>query len=198
MIRLLNVYFSTKGVVLFVTEALIVLCSFLLSLFILAGFSESYILLIYEHGLIKILGLTFVVILLSYYFDLYEPALLFDEREIYFRTLMVLGILCFVISGLLYIEPDLEITHNSFPLSFFIMSILLMAWRRITPALLNLKAFRERVYILGKGDYAERISEIVRSRRDLGMDVIGCHYSVPDGYEPLDSAAEVVQCLRSI
>ena len=194
MIRLLNVYFPTKGLLLVLSEILLVICSFVAAVYILRG-SDAYILLNYEHGWSKIIGLTFLTVLMSYYFDLYEPALLFDEREIYFRTLLVLGFVCLVISGLLYFEPGLEITHNSFALSFVIMCVLLLGWRSLFPRIISNKLFRETVYILGKGDYAESISHIIRQRPDLGMDVVGCHYSVPDGIESLESSAEAVQSL---
>ena len=197
MIRLLNVYFPTKGILLFLTEALLVIGSFVASLYILAG-SDAYILLFFEHGWSKILGLTFLTVLMSYYFDLYEPNLLFEQREIYFRLLTVLGCVCIVISALLFFEPGLEITRNSFALSFAILSVLLMAWRSAYPQIINHKLFREDVYILGQGAYAESFSEIIRHRRDLGMDVTGCHYSVPDGNEPLGSAAAAVECMLNM
>lgn len=194
MIRILNVYFPARGVFLFLSETLIVIGSFILSLYILAG-SNAWPLLTHDHGRAKILGLTILVILMSYYFDLYEPGLLFDDREIYFRTLVVLGIVCFLISLLLYLEPTLEIAHNSFALAFFIMSILLLSWRRLFPVVVDSSIFRERVYVLGQGEYAESIAQIVRNRRDLGMKVVGCHFSVPDGIEPCATANEAVQHL---
>ena len=194
MIRLLNVYFPSKGILLFLSEALIIIASFVASVYVLRG-SDAYLLLYYEHGWSKILGLVFLTMLLSYYFDLYEPALLFEEREIYFRTLMVLGVVCFVLSALLYFEPTLEIAPNSFPLSFAVMSVLLLTWRTVFPRIVNQRIFRERVYVLGRGEYAESVAGIIRQRRDLGMDVVGCNFSAPDCDDPLANAEEAVQQL---
>jgi sugar transferase (PEP-CTERM system associated) len=195
MIRLRNVYFPTKSVLLFLSEALIVSGSLAAALWILRG-SDAYILLNYEYGWVKILALTVLVAIMSYYFDLYEPTLLFDRGEIYFRTLLVLGCVCILISILLYFYPDLEITHNAFAFSFVLMSILLIAWRKLFPWIISNSIFRERVYILGEGDHAESIARIVRQRRDLGMDVVGCQYSLPDGTRGENATVAVQSMLR--
>ena len=160
MNRLQSVYFPSKSVFLFLSEALIVSGSLAAALWVLRG-SDAYILLNYEYGWTKIIGLTLLVGITSYYFDLYEPTLLFDRGEIYFRTLLVLGCVCILVSGLLYFYPTLEISHNAFAFSFVLMSILLLAWRKLFPWILNKSVFRERVYILGQGEYAESIANIV-------------------------------------
>ncbi len=191
--RLQSVYFPTKSVFLFVSEGLIVSGSLAAALWALRG-SDAYILLNYEYGWPKILGLTLIVAIVSYYFDLYEPTLLFDRGEIYFRTLLVLGCVCILVSILLYFYPNLEISHNAFAFSFLLMSVLLLAWRKIFPWILSKSMFRERVYILGAGEYAESIAQIVRHRRDLGMDVVGCQYSLSDG-TIAETASEAVQSM---
>jgi len=53
MIRLFNVYYSTRTLVLLLCEALIVSGSFLLATTYLIG-SDTYIALMYENGLLKI------------------------------------------------------------------------------------------------------------------------------------------------
>jgi sugar transferase (PEP-CTERM system associated) len=196
MIRLANVYFPTKSVFLFLSEALIVIGSLAAALWILRG-PDAYILLNYEDGWYKILGLTLLIAILSYYFDLYEPTLLFDRGEIYFRTLLVLGCVCIMVSGLLYYYPDMEISHNEFAFSFVLMSVLLLSWRKAFPWILSKSIFRERVYVLGQGEYAESIAQIVRQRPDLGMDVVGCHYSLADGTSGENAMIAVQSLLRT-
>ena len=72
MIRLFNVYYPTRSLVLLLCEALLVGGSFLLAAAYLAG-PDTYIVLVYENGILKIAGITVITLLLSYYFDLYEP-----------------------------------------------------------------------------------------------------------------------------
>jgi hypothetical protein len=89
MIRLFNVYYPTRTLMLLLCEALLVGGSFLLATTYLIG-PDSYIALIYENGIFKILGITVLTLLLSYYFDLYEPQRISGRWEIYFRLLLVL------------------------------------------------------------------------------------------------------------
>ena len=72
MIRLFNVYYPTRTIVLLLCEALIVSGCFLLATVLLLG-PDTYLVLNYEYGGLKILGLTILTLLCSYYFDLYEP-----------------------------------------------------------------------------------------------------------------------------
>ena len=195
MIRFLNVYFPTRSVFLFLSEALIVSGSFVLSLWLLIG-SDAYITLNYEHGWAKILAMTVFTVMLSYYFDLYEPALLVDRREIYFRMLLVLGFTCLGISALLYFYPEFAMERNVFSLAFLLMTFLLLFFRRSYLWFLSKSIFRETTYILGNGSYAESLAQILRERKDLGMEVVGCNYSRPDGTQAESSAAAVQSLLQ--
>ena len=196
MIRLLNVYYPTRTVVLLFSEALIVAGSFLLALWILLG-PDAYLTLAYEHGGLKIGALAIITLMFSYYFDLYEPELLFDRREIYFRILLVLGCLSLLASALLYFFPELDIAPNVFALGFAFLAVLLIGWRRLFAWASNKSFFRERVYILGNDDYADSLREILLKRPDLGMEVVGCNYQLADGTR-LESAAAVVKCLQGM
>ena len=104
MIRLFNVYYSTRTIVLLLCEALIVSGCFLLATVLLLG-PDTYLVLNYEYGGLKILGLTILTLLCSYYFDLYEPQRISARWEIYFRLLLVLGFLSFLLSAIIYEFP---------------------------------------------------------------------------------------------
>src|SRR6202012_2580852 len=110
MIRLFNVYYPTRTIVLLLCEALIVSGCFLLATILLLG-PDTYLVLNYEYGGLKILGLTILTLLCSYYFDLYEPQRISARWEIYFRLLLVLGFLSFLFSALIYLFPDADIAH---------------------------------------------------------------------------------------
>ena len=107
MIRLFNVYYPTRTLVLLLCEVLLVSGSFLLATACLAG-PDTYIALIYENGILKIAGITVLTLLLSYYFDLYEPQRISGRWEIYFRLLLVLSVLSFFLAGLVYFFPEIE------------------------------------------------------------------------------------------
>ena len=171
MIRLFNVYYSTRTLVLLLCETLLVGGSFLLATWYLIG-PDTYIALIYEDGLWKITGVTVLTLLLSYYFDLYEPQRISGRWEIYFRLLVVLSVLSFLLAALVYFFPDLDIGPNVLVVGVTILAIALVIWRWAYELVIDLSMFRERVYVLGSGERARTVVDTLRIRRDAGMDVV--------------------------
>ena len=171
MIRLFNVYYSTRTLVLLLCEVLLAGGSFLLATTYLIG-PDTYIALIYENGILKIVGITFLTLLLSYYFDLYEPQRISERWEIYFRLLLVLSVLSFVLAGLLYFFPEIDIGPNVLVVGVSILAIVFVIWRSAYEWIIGLSVFRERVYVLGSGAWARTVVETLRTRRDAGMEVV--------------------------
>jgi sugar transferase (PEP-CTERM system associated) len=172
MIRLFNVYYSTRTIILLMCEALIVSGSFLLSTVLILG-PDTYICLNYEYGVIKIAALTILTLLLSYYFDLYEPQRISERWEIYFRLLLVLGFLSFLLSAVIYFFPQVDIAHYVLLLGLMFLTLGLVLWRGAYEWIIGREVFRERVYILGGGDRARMIADTLGSRKDAGMEVVG-------------------------
>jgi sugar transferase (PEP-CTERM system associated) len=171
MIRLFNVYYPTRTLVLLLCEALFVGGSFLLATQFALG-QDTYIALIYEFGLLKILGITVITLLLSYYFDLYEPQRISGRWEIYFRLLLVLSVLSFGLAGIVYFFPDAYIGPHVLTVGISILTIAFVIWRSVYEWIIGLSVFRERVYVLGNGERARSVVEILRARRDAGMEVV--------------------------
>ena len=171
MIRLFNVYYPTRTLVLLLCEALLVSGSFLLATAYLAG-PDTYIVLIYENGILKIAGITVLTLLLSYYFDLYEPQRISGRWEIYFRLLLVLGVLSFILAALLYLFPEMTSLPMFFSSAPRSLLLLLVIWRSAYESIIGLSVFRERVYVLGSGERARTVVEMLRARRDAGMEVV--------------------------
>src|ERR1035438_4643881 len=171
MIRLFNVYYPTRTLVLLLCEALLVSGSFLLATAYLIG-PDTYITLIYENGISKIAGFTVLSLLLTYYFDLYEPQRISGGWEIYFRLLLVLSVLSFILAGLMYLLPEIGLGRNVLVAGVSLLSIFLVIWRSAYEWILGLSVFRERVYVLGSGQRARAVVETLRTRRDSGMEVV--------------------------
>jgi len=173
MIRLLNVYYPTRTVMLLLCEAVIVASCFFVATFLVLGPDDAWIKLNYEYGYLKIAGLTFISLNFSYYFDLFEPQIVSAREAIYFRILLVLGFDCFAFSALLYFFPDFAIgPGHVYALGLAILTPVLILWRRAYDWILGLKAIRERVYVLGAGEFARSIVQTIRTRSDLGMEVV--------------------------
>src|SRR5580698_10728072 len=156
MIRLFNVYYPTRTIVLLLCEAFIVSGSFLLATVLMLG-PDTYLVLNYEYGAVKIVCLTVLTLLCSYYFDLYEPQRISARWEIYFRLLLVLGFLSFLLSAITYLFPALDIAGYVLVLGLALLTMALVAWRGAYQWIIGHKMFRERVYVMGGGERAHTV-----------------------------------------
>jgi sugar transferase (PEP-CTERM system associated) len=172
VIRLFNVYYPTRTLVLLLCEAFLVGASFTVATASILGLNNGYIELMYENGLAKIGTITVLTLLFSYYFDLYEPQRISARWEAYFRLLLVLSALSFVLAGLIFFFPQIDIGHNVLSVGVFLLTIFLLVWRRIDDWIVGFPLFRQRVYVLGNGIRAKHVAEVVRARRDAGMQII--------------------------
>ncbi|MFY9644040.1 MAG: polyprenyl glycosylphosphotransferase, partial [Terriglobales bacterium] len=128
MIRLFHVYYPIRTLILLLGEALIVWTSFLVAA-VLVLREDSYLVLNYEGGYIKLFIFTAVVLLCSHWFDLYDTSRFSGKGELFFRLFMVLGMLAFVTAGISYFHPAFLIGGNSTALGLFILTVALFGWR---------------------------------------------------------------------
>ncbi len=194
MIRLLNVYYPTRTIVLLLCEGLIVSGSFLLATVLLLG-PDTYLALNYEYGGLKILGLTVLTLLCSYYFDLYEPQRMTARWEIYFRLLLVLGFLSFLLSAVVWLFPDLDMARYVLLVGLIFLTVALVVWRSAYEWIIGRDAFRERVYVLGAGERAQVIVDLLAARKDAGMAVVGWGGYVADKTERRDSFSAAMEAM---
>lgn len=172
MIRLFNVYYPIRTLVLLGGEASLIWTSFLVAT-IWQHPENAYIVLNYEGGYLKIVAATLAVLVFSHLFDLYEPAQWNARGELYFRLLMVPGILALVTAVLAYLFPHLLIGNNTVVLALLLVTVALFAWRLAYAWLAQSPLLRERVYVLGIGERAQRLVNGLRSRTELGVEVAG-------------------------
>jgi sugar transferase (PEP-CTERM system associated) len=174
VIRLFNVYFPVRTLVLLVGEALIVGSSFLLGTFWNLDSSLRFKnALFIEGGYLRILGLTGIVLLLSHGFDLYDTSQLEARVDQAFRLLFVLGLVALVLAGVIYVFPGFLPGSDSALLGVGILTVGLFCWRSTYGWMVRQPLFRERVYVLGTGERAERLVQGLRSRAELGIEVVG-------------------------
>ena len=172
MIRLFNVYYPVRTLVLLVVETIVVFTSFLLGL-VLAFPEDSYIVLNYQYGYLKILVATVVVLICSHWFDLYDASRFDAKGELYFRLFLVPGLLALALGGCGYFYPNLLPGNNASLIGLVILTVGLFLWRTAYGWLVQRPSMQEKVYVLGTGQRAQRLVQGLRQRRDLGVDVIG-------------------------
>ncbi|MGD0295018.1 MAG: TIGR03013 family XrtA/PEP-CTERM system glycosyltransferase [Terracidiphilus sp.] len=172
MTRLFNVYYPSRTLARILCEVIFVSGSFLLATMLFTG-PDWGLVLIYENGLLKIAGITVITLLLIYYFDLYGPRRFSESWEIYFRILLVLSVLSFILAGLVYLFPELDIGPYVLLTGVSFLAVLLVLWRGSYEWIISHPMFRERVYVLGCGPRAHAVVDLLKSSRETGMEVVG-------------------------
>jgi sugar transferase (PEP-CTERM system associated) len=170
VIRLFNVYYPVRSLVLLVGEALVVWTSFLLGT-VLRYQQDSYLVLNYEGGYVKILIVSSFVLLFSHMFDLYDSSK--EQGEQFFRLLFMLGIVALVLAAVGFIFPSFLLGNSCFLFGVVILALALSGWRAAYTWLAQQPYLRERVYVLGTGERAQRLVQGLRSRSELGVEVAG-------------------------
>ena len=131
-----------------------------------------------EGGYIKIVAMTALVLLLSHGFDLYDSGRLSSSWDQAFRMLLVLGLLAFCLASVEVVYHNLLHGHAQVFLpgavwGLTVLTFMLFGWRLAHAWIVRQSFFRERVYVLGTGDRAQRLLEGLRKRTELGVEVVG-------------------------
>jgi sugar transferase (PEP-CTERM system associated) len=171
VIRLFKVYYPLRTLVLLAGEALIVWVSFVLGTMLRN--QDSWLLLNVEGGYLKILVITGVVLLLSHWLDLYDSSSLDKNWEQGLRILLVMGFVSLALSAVGFLFPDLMPGNGSALLGLIILTFTLFCWRGAYTWMVKQPFLRERVYVLGTGERAERLVQGLRKRSTLGIEVVG-------------------------
>ncbi len=178
MIRLFKVYYPLRTLVLLVGEAMIVWLSFVMGT-MLQNREDSWLLLNVENGYVKILAVTGVVLLFSHWFDLYDSSSVGAKWDQIFRLLLVLGFVSLALSAVGFLYPNIMPGNGSALAGLIILTFTLLGWRGAYFWMVKQPFLRERVYVLGTGERAERLVTGLRERSTLGIEVVGWTGDVP-------------------
>jgi len=171
VIRLFKVYYPLRTLVLLAGEALIVWVSFVLGTMLRS--QDSWLLLNVEGGYFKILAITGVVLLISYWLDLYDSSSLGENWEQGMRLLLVMGFVAVLLSAVGFMFPNFMPGNGSALFGLIILTFTLFCWRGAYCWMVKQPFLRERVYVLGTGERAERLVKGLRERSTLGIEVVG-------------------------
>lgn len=202
MIRLFKVYYPLRTLVLLVGEAMIVWLSFLLATiwrspdsWLLANVDGGYLQVLTVLGP-KILVVTAVVLLLSHLFDLYDASSLGAKWEHAFKLLLVLGLVALALAAVGSRYPELMPGNNSAFWGLVILTFTLFCWRGVCAWIVEQPFLRERVYVLGNGERAERLVKGLRQRSALGVEVVGWSGDVEGELTRENAASHLLSLVR--
>lgn len=170
MIRLFNVYYPIRTLVLLIGEALIVSTSLLLAV-MAKNYPDIYLALVEDKGIFKIFLITVVVLVGSHWFELYDTSRLITKGELYFRLLMVPGILAFILAAVAKFWPGYVLGNGASEIGLLFLTVALIGWRRGYDWLIQLPILIERVYVLGTGERAQRLVQGLRQNPEIGVEV---------------------------
>jgi sugar transferase (PEP-CTERM system associated) len=190
VIRIFNVYYPSRSLILVMGEALMIFASLLIG--VIWRFREdSFLVLNFENGYYTVFTLTFLALLLSHGFDLYDPLHFEAKGELYFRVLLVPGLLAFGLAIASAIFPNVMLGNFAFLSGLIIMTLALLAWRSAYAWLVSQPFLRERVYVLGTGERAQRLVLGLKGHSEMGIDVVGWTGDVEDNVTRESMAAHL-------
>jgi sugar transferase (PEP-CTERM system associated) len=184
VIRLFKVYYPLRTLVLLAGEALIIPLSFLAGMLLVLRHSEYSVLelqlknqLFIENEYLKILVVTGIVLAIFHSVDLYDEPQTKGRWAQMFRLLLVLGLAALVLAVVLEVRTPRAGEYSAGWAGWagwgvIILVFTLFGWRAAFGWLAK-HYFRERVYVLGTGERAERLVNGLRRRTGLGVDVAG-------------------------
>jgi sugar transferase (PEP-CTERM system associated) len=172
VIRLFNVYYPVRTLLLFLGEAVVVWTSFLLGT-LLQYQQDSYLLLNFENGYFKLVAATATVLLLSHWFDLYDSAYIQAQFNVYFRLILVPGLLALALAVISSFFPRVLLGRSAFALGLVVLTFALLCWRTFYSWLARQHWLKEQVYVLGAGTRALRLVQGLRRFSHLGIEVVG-------------------------
>jgi sugar transferase (PEP-CTERM system associated) len=172
VIRLFNAYFPARTVLLGTTEAILVSLSFIAATVIWAG-RDAELVLAYEGGATRIAVVTIVFVLSMYYLDLYDSLVISNRREIGIRLLQMIGVGTTVMAVIYYIYPDVSIRLDMFAVGLTLTLVLIGFWRQMFLWMTRSFHLCEHAIILGSGPLATELADEVRTRPELGINLLG-------------------------
>lgn len=172
MVRVFNVNFPARTVVLLLGEAAIISAAFLLAALIQFG-SNFTLIVDYENGWYRIALACGIFMFCMYYYDLYESYAFCNPRELVTRLIQVLGTWFVMIALIYYIFPQSELTGSVIGLAVVFFGLSLILWRKLFLALNRFDRLAQRAIILGAGPLSLPLSREIANRPQWGVQLAG-------------------------
>ncbi len=171
MIRLFKVHYPLRTLVLLGGEAIVVWASFLLGV-VWWRRDDPWLALNVDGGYVKTLSATAIVLLFSHLVDRYDSGAPSGWLEEAFRQLLALGWAALALSAGIVLLPKYLPGTGAAVVGLALLTVLLFFWRAIYAWLVKQPFLRERIFVLGTGERAERLVHGLRER-EMGVDVVG-------------------------
>jgi FlaA1/EpsC-like NDP-sugar epimerase len=171
MILFKNRYISTYRIIFFAVDTALLLGAVPLGYYLWFMGKEFYVTL--QELSIRSFFFTFVLQLSLYYFELYDLKIIRDHSKSGYRLIQSMAVAVILLMIAYYAFPLLTVGRGALLLSISLATIGIFFWRIIYRSMVRGNQLKERIMILGTGDFAKEIARQIRDKRDSGFEVIG-------------------------
>ncbi len=165
--------FSLRTIGLLFADAAIIFGGIVLAVYLRVGTSGADYELNERDGWLKVTVATIVCLLILYFYDLYDFAVMGNRRELLLRLVQALGIAWALLAFCFYLIPSLQLGRGISIISVPIVLFSLLIWRIIIHYLMGHPEIGEKILIVGSGKAASDTAEAVWKRRDAGYRIVG-------------------------
>lgn len=167
---MVELFRSPRRLLLFCYEGTLVAVTALVAACLRLGIHRG---LTMPHVAKKALLFAVVVQAAFYYSGLYDLAATRHVRVVYDRALrgLILGAIVLLLA--FYAIPPIEIGRGIFLAALALSALVVPAWRVLYNSVTEGAVFLRRTLIVGNGQLARELAQMVRLRRDLGLELVG-------------------------
>jgi sugar transferase (PEP-CTERM system associated) len=172
MVKLFNMYFPKRTILLLISEGGLIFMVLVASVFICLG-ANAESAFRGQHGFVKIALVGAICFLCVCYSDLYDPAIISNRRKFPARLIRGLGIACLMVAALYYTFPSSEICRGFAIVGISLTGLSLIAYRQMFFAFNNSDRLAETALIMGEGPLAVSLAREIQTRPELGLRLAG-------------------------
>jgi sugar transferase (PEP-CTERM system associated) len=172
MVRLFNVYFPKRTVLLLASESALIWVALLGATFLCLG-ADASVAFRDERVYAKLAFVGLTCLLCIYFSDAYDPAIVSNRRVVPSRMIQGLAVACLIVALVYYAFPSWEVGRGFAIVGISLIGILLLAYRQMFFAMNSSERLSETAIILGGGALAATLAREIESRPELGIRLVG-------------------------
>jgi sugar transferase (PEP-CTERM system associated) len=166
--------FPTRTAALILFESQLIIGAVALATGLRLGWSEVWITLGSQDGLLKAVLIAVVCQLCLYFADLYDLRVVADRRELMVRVLQSLSATSILLALLYFWFPSLIVGRGVFLVVAFLVISLVVGWRLLFEWVARRVGTSERLLLIGTTPAAVALARELHSRRmELGVEIVG-------------------------
>jgi FlaA1/EpsC-like NDP-sugar epimerase len=163
---------SPTSLIIVFIDGLLILSGVLIGTYIRLWGSATYFLEA-KYITLKLMLPVLVIQMAFYYFDLYDLNNLRERKTMAILLLGSLGVSSIFLALIYYLIPSFVIGRGIFAISLSLIFLFTFVWRLLYVRLSKVRAFKEKILIIGTGELAKRIKKEILENGNDGFEIIG-------------------------